>query len=129
MPVESRLLIERKKWRSWLCRIPLMEHAFRTLRSSGWRGEVGYYAMEECSVCGQRDHVFLEETALADEEMRARSEKEQRGFAAMAWLLDNVEPDYAAGRGTENGRVVDRDEPWEVPLKARRPSGEDADGT
>lgn len=131
--IESRLFIARKKGLAWLCPVLSLgftRHRFELVRSAGMPGELGSYKVERCILCGLQEHVFLEERELTEDEMRARAEKETRGFEAMMWLLDNVEPDYAAGRGTENGRIVDRDEPWQVPLEERHPSaaGDDRHG-
>lgn len=120
--VESRLEQTPSK-RPWLCVLLHFgkgRHSFRTGRSAGWSGKEGYYCVEACAHCGLVEHVFLEEGKLTEDEMRERAEKETRTFAAIAWMLDNVEPDYAAGRGTENGKIVDRDEPWAVPLEDRQ---------
>lgn len=104
----------------WVCRI-LPIHSYELASLSGMPRDAGRHEVWRCRLCSARRDVVYE-PGLTAAEMRERAEGHDRATSAIMWMLDNVEPDYAAGRGTKDGRIVDRDEPWAVPLEGR--SGE-----
>lgn len=92
----------------------VLHHMFELTSLTGLPGEDGAREMFRCRLCHKR-RITVNHPGLSDSELRETAEEEFRASRAITWLLDNVEPTYAVGRGCENGKVVDRDEPWAVP--------------
>ena len=125
--VTSRLPEGSSNFLGWVCTLATKlgkkhKHWPSTHHTVGTEGTEGYYEHSTCVLCGQSVHVFVEAEALSDEQMRKRADEQRAAVQALMALLDGVEPDYAAGRGTKDGRIVDRTEPWDVPLEERYPN-------
>ena len=101
---EPSVLVEPppKHSRSILCRL-LRKHTNRVVVQVG-----DDYEKLRCMRCNVVTHRFTT-PGLSEDEMRAQANRHGQHVQAVMWLLDNVEPTYAAGRGCKDGKIIDQE--------------------
>lgn len=101
VPVE--LAYEKPRpWLSWVCKH--RGHKYQSLASRGWSTvrEAGNYDHSGCTRCRREIFTVTEDRPLADDQMLEHFDTFNASNRAFEYLLDKVEPTYAAGRGVDS---------------------------